>query len=316
MNEDELLPTVHGLVWPDTGKLECRAAGHAPGHLCLTIGGEAALDTLVEQLGDGYGEPRTLVSEGRADSSVSERTGLPLLTPFGEGERVLEMRAWAFGGRWIGCGAVRVGGEARLVVVVAPRTTPAPEELPADASWLDRLVAVTGWDAEQVRADPIRLERMHSGRIRPVDCAAAEARLGTALPGDYKRLVDTFGHGAFDGFLAIRLPADIVKSAEFAAGWAKTHGLRSWEPRPPFPEPGGLLTWAGTEHETGFHWITEGPDPDAWPVYVTEVGPEAGDRFDMTATEFVFRMLTDPDHPYSIPADFAAHWFMNYNPPR
>ncbi|MEU1787264.1 SMI1/KNR4 family protein [Streptomyces sparsogenes] len=316
MNEDELLPALHGLVWPDTGKLECRAAGHAPGHLCLTIGGEEALDALVEQLGDWYGEPRTLVSEGRADSSVSERTGLPLLTPFGEDEQVVEMRAWAFGGRWIGCGAVRVGGEARLVVVVAPRTAPAPEELPADASWLDRIVAVTGWDAEQVRADPIRLERMHSGRIRPVDCAAAEARLGTALPSDYKRLVETFGHGAFDGFLDVRLPADIVKSAEFAAGWAKTHGLRSWEPHPPFPEPGGLLPWAGTEHETSFYWITEGPDPDAWPVYVTEVGPEAGDRFDMTASEFVFRMLTDPDHPYSIPADFAAHWFMNYNPPR
>lgn len=315
MNEKELLSSLHGLVWPDTGKLDCRSAGHGAGHTCLTIPDGAGLSELVDTLSDWYGEPRTLVSEGRADPAVSKRTGLPLIASFGDGERVVEMRAWAFGGRWIGCGVVRVDGEARLVVVLAPRTTPAPDELPAGASWLDRLTAVTGWDADQVGIDPIRLDRMYSGRIRTADCAAAEERLGTALPSDYKKLVETFGDGAFDGFLDVRLPADIVKGAEFASGWAKAHGTPSWEPHPPFPEPGGLLPWAGTEHETSFYWITEGPDPDAWPVYVTEVGPEAGTRFAMTTTEFVFRMLTDPEHPYSIPADFAAHWFMNYNRP-
>ncbi|MGY0059598.1 SMI1/KNR4 family protein [Streptomyces sp. LZ34] len=315
MNEEELLSPLHGLVRPDTGKLDCRAAGHGAGHVCLTITGGAGLDELVDKLGSWYGEPRTLVSEGRADPAVRERTGLPLITPFGDGERVVEMRAWAFGGRWIGCGVVRVGGEARLVVVVAPRTTPASDELPADASWLDRIVAVTGWDADQVRMDPIRMDRMHTGRIRTADCAAAEARLGTALPSDYKRLVETFGDGSFDGYLDVYLPADLVKSAEWAADWAKAYGTRSWEPHPPFPEPGGLLPWASTEQELSFYWITEGPDPDTWPVYVRDVEPEAGDRFDMTATEFVFRMLADPEHPYSMPAAFAAHWFMNYNRP-
>ncbi len=67
----------------------------------------------------------------------------------------------------------------------------------------------------------------------------------------------------------------------------------------------------GNEHEQSFHWITEGPDPDRWPVYVTGAQPEAGHRFDCTATEYLFRHLTDPQHPVPMPVDFRAHWFMD-----
>ncbi|GGX84101.1 hypothetical protein GCM10010515_59600 [Streptomyces fructofermentans] len=37
---------------------------------------------------------------------------------------------------------------------------------------------------------------------------------------------------------------------------------------------------------------------------------EDGDRFDCTATELISGMLTDPRHPYTIPADYTTHWFV------
>ncbi|MFG2562142.1 hypothetical protein [Streptomyces sp. NPDC048496] len=46
---------------------------------------------------------------------------------------------------------------------------------------------------------------------------------------------------------------------------------------------------------------------------MTGAGPEAGDRFESSATKFLFRMLADPKHPFSIPADFHAHWFQSHS---
>ncbi|MER6802273.1 MULTISPECIES: hypothetical protein [Streptomyces] len=72
---------------------------------------------------------------------------------------------------------------------------------------LDAVAAVTGWDTT---------------RVRSVDWAAVEARLGTGLPGDYKQLVEIFGGvGAFDGCLQLQVPdahcdsLDIVRHTEW-----------------------------------------------------------------------------------------------------
>jgi hypothetical protein len=129
-----------------------------------------------------------------------------------------------------------------------------------------------------------------AGRI---DWAAAESHLGTPLPSDYKELVGAFGKGMFDGFHCVFMPDDPVESTELAARLGQAPG----EPHPPFPAPGGLVPWMGNEHEQSFHWTTEGADPDRWPLYVSGVAPETGDRFDCTATEYLFRRLTDPQHP-------------------
>ncbi|WP_169528841.1 hypothetical protein [Actinomadura rifamycini] len=37
---------------------------------------------------------------------------------------------------------------------------------------------------------------------------------------------------------------------------------------------------------------------------------DEGTRFDCTATEFLFRQMTDPDFPFYSPADhITGHWF-------
>ncbi|MGW1258238.1 SMI1/KNR4 family protein [Streptomyces sp. NPDC002513] len=56
---------------------------------------------------------------------------------------------------------------------------------------------------------------------------AFEARLGTTLPGDYKRLAEVFGHGAFDGFLQLSVPDAPFKSADIVRPVQA-------EPLPPF----------------------------------------------------------------------------------
>ncbi|HET9379476.1 MAG TPA: hypothetical protein VFP69_01430 [Streptomyces sp.] len=110
-----------------------------------------------------------------------------------------------------------------------------------------------------------------------------------------------------DGFHCVFMPDGLIESAQSAARPDRAPR----EPRPPFPAQGGLVPWMTNEHEQSFHWITEGPDPDRWPVCLIGAEPEAGDRFDRTATQYLFRHLTDPRHPIPMPVDFRTHWFMD-----
>ncbi|MCX4692725.1 hypothetical protein [Streptomyces sp. NBC_01408] len=299
--QEEFLTAVHHLLWPGTGDLECEEPGHPAGHTCLAPADEIDLDTLREALSGRYGRSRNLAMGGYADPTVTERTGLALLTPFGE--RIVEMRAWVQAGRWIGSGTVRTGdGDVRLVALVAERKDPAAD-LAEVTSWVDGVVAVTGWD---------------TSRVRTVDWAAVEARIGTALPGEYKRLTELFGHGAFDGYLQLRVPDaqfkgdDIVLNTEFLSEWARTHRSGLWEPYEVYPAPGGLLEWASSEQADQFFWLTEGPDPDRWPILMREDIPDSWQRFDGTTAEFVYRLLTDRQQPFSTARYFDVHWFDSY----
>jgi hypothetical protein len=146
MDTRQLLEAVHQLAWIDTGELQCAEAGHAAGHVCLTVPAGTSLSALLTELRNGYGQPRTLVVDGRHDPAVTERNGLPLLEPFGQ--RLVEIHAWACRGRWIGCGTTRTGDGLRLTLLVAERADPAADGLPEDASWADQVVAVTGWDTD------------------------------------------------------------------------------------------------------------------------------------------------------------------------
>ncbi|GGV43018.1 hypothetical protein GCM10010182_79680 [Actinomadura cremea] len=129
--------------------------------------------------------------------------------------------------------------------------------------------------------------------------AAVESRLGTALPSDYKLLVETFGcDGLFDEFFHVFTPEELVWHTEVYAGGFVPGG----EHPPPFPEAGGVIPWAGNENEDRFFWTTGARDPDDWSVYALDSLNE-GSRFDCTATEFLFRQMTDA-------SDFRGHWFM------
>lgn len=300
MELDELVDAVTRLVGSGGQRFECCEDGHGAGHVCLAQSEELTLADLVDGISSRYGASRNLAMGGYADPTVDAATGLPLLTPFGAD--LVDMRAWAYADSWIGAGTVRVGDDTRRVVLVAERAVPVVAGLPADASWVERVVAVTGW----------------SGKARTTDWAAVEERLGTRLPTDFKQLAETFGYGAFDGFLSLYVPGsdvpgmDFVEHAEYLAGFAARSGTSLWEPYGIHPAPGGLLEWGSSEQADQFYWLTEGDDPDRWPVLASEDIPDTWTRFDGTAAEFVFRMLTERSHPHSVARYYDTHWFQSY----
>ncbi|MFE3647363.1 hypothetical protein [Streptomyces sp. NPDC057579] len=229
---------------------------------------------LTDLLHDRYGASRTLVLDGFTDPTVDESGGAALLVPF-EG-RAVTIRAWAYGDQWIGAGTARdAEGAERPVLAVAHRQVPEPSAVAPDedVDWMERLRQITGWTWPARRPD--------------VDWTEVESRLGTALPSDYKRMVETFGAGAFDGYLDL--------------------DQEPWPGR----RADGLLIWAGTEHEDLYCWRVDGDEPDRWPVVVRSFD-NRDTSFDCQAAEFVCRILVDPHHPYTMARYFDTHWFMNY----
>ncbi|NUS12754.1 MAG: hypothetical protein HOY69_15365 [Streptomyces sp.] len=292
MRYQDLLAAVHPLVWPDVRTLACGEPGHPAGHTCLVGSDPADLPALREELGSRYGEPSALVEDGRTVG----RAGSPLLAP--DGDRLADMGVWPFGGRWIGCGTLLTGEGPRPLVRIAERPAPPLDALPGTASAVERLAAIT-----DVPPSP----------EHPVDWPAVEARLGTRLPGDYKRTVEVFGPGSFDGWLQLYSPldptSDLVEHTEWLRRWSTANGTRLWEPYGLHPSPGGLLQWAATEQADAFYWITDGPDPDRWPVVAAADDNVFTDPFPGSTASYVCALLTDPAFPLGMAGTFSAHWF-------
>ncbi|MFI6259891.1 SMI1/KNR4 family protein [Micromonospora zamorensis] len=131
------------------------------------------------------------------------------------------------------------------------------------------------------------------------DWAAAEARLGLTLPGDYRTLVATYGLGRF-GDITLLTPfaaatshyADLVwQAGEFLDRYRDVRGdFPEAFPHPLYPEPGGLLQWAGTGNGVMLCWLTEGV-PDTWPVVVFDFGYHC-DRYDTGAVDLLHGHLS------------------------
>ncbi|MFI0351159.1 hypothetical protein [Actinomadura sp. 9N407] len=277
MDGEQLAATVYRLVRTDSGDLICDVPGHPDGHACLPVSGGVDVDGLV-----------TTLTEQRYEGPFTETHGLP---PLPLSEQVGWTHAWVWDERAVALGQ---GPDGRPVLAVTERNMPRPDELPAEMSWVERLVAITGGLPAPVPAP---------------DWAAVESRLGTALPGDYKRLVETFGcDGAFDLFFEVFTPEALIWHADFYAGDDPAPG----DEHPAFPAQDGVLAWSSNEHQETFFWITGGPDPDRWPIYGVDSLGE-GSRFESTATEFLFRQMTDPRHPFYTTADLLnGHWFMKF----
>ncbi|MFI6151791.1 hypothetical protein ACIBCA_03735 [Kitasatospora sp. NPDC051170] len=227
-----------------------------------------ALAGLRAALGQWAGRPRSLAVDGFVDPTVTEARGRALLEPFTD--ELVELAAWGYRAHWIGLGRI-VGGSG--VVVIADRPDPAWAGLPEESSWTERLCALTGWRP--------------SGRPG-VDWQAVEAELGTALPDDYKEIVDVFGPGGFDGYVDLLVPhtgLDLI-------AWSR-NSADQFDPLPAFPAPNGLLQWGSSEQEVEFAWQTGGEDPSAWPVLVREDHSTGWRRFDCGLGEFLVRALTE-----------------------
>ncbi|MEU9131839.1 hypothetical protein AB0D08_27665 [Kitasatospora sp. NPDC048540] len=157
---------------------------------------------------------------------------------------------------------------------------------PAEPSWAEEVAALTGW----------------SGDRWLVDWESAERELGLRLPRDYKLLAETFGAGTFDDILSLCVPGShgldliVADHADFSA------------PAPSSGPTARLLEWA-TADECSFCWLVEDQDPEKWPVFARSDKWDPWERFDCSAGEFLHRMLSDPQHPYSLAEYSETHGF-------
>jgi hypothetical protein len=224
-------------------------------------------------LGQWSGRPRSLILNRLVDLTVTEAAGIALLEPFSD--ELLEMACWGCRAHWVGLGRIAIdnGNETQSVVVIADRPDPAWAGLPEDSSWTERLCAITGWEPTDRPA---------------IDWQAAEAALGTALPEDYKEIVDVFGPGSFDGYVDLLGPSRILDLID----WSRTRD--DWfYPHPAYPAPHGLLQWGSSEQELDFVWLTGTDDPSDWPLLVREDSGGEWQRFDCGLGEFLARLLTE-----------------------
>ncbi|MEV8635052.1 SMI1/KNR4 family protein [Streptosporangium sp. NPDC051023] len=97
----------------------------------------------------------------------------------------------------------------------------------------------------------------------PCDWPYIERAVGLSLPGDYKRLIETYGIIGING-VSVAPPKDLRDMHDEYADY-----LNHWEgdnPLPVHPEPGGLLWCADTEGRECLWWDTSHPDPDQWTI--------------------------------------------------
>ncbi|MEU4064107.1 SMI1/KNR4 family protein [Streptomyces wedmorensis] len=130
-------------------------------------------------------------------------------------------------------------------------------------------------DSKTTATDCDRLVELVVPPAEPVDAhgdwTTAETAIGTRLPGDYKRLVETYGWGEFCDFLYLRTPFGTSEYNGIEWQSARLTGPSERDcdryPYPLQPAPGGLLVWGTTMDADRLCWLTSGP-PDDWPVVV------------------------------------------------
>ncbi|MFI8240259.1 hypothetical protein ACIF83_23755 [Streptomyces sp. NPDC085866] len=151
----------------------------------------------------------------------------------------------------------------------APWTPPAP--VPPRLTEAERRVALetgTGLDALRLLTPPPAEPRLGDGTWERLF-----EQLGTPLPGEYMRLMETYGSGCWSGWL--RFPEPLRTTApRFTAFVDQTleayeslkSGHPQWYPLATFPAPGGFLPFADSIDGDYLGWLTEGDRPDDWPL--------------------------------------------------
>jgi hypothetical protein len=158
--------------------------------------------------------------------------------------------------------------------------------------WVDRLLELTGW----------------SEPAWECEWAETEAELGVSLPSDYKELCTRFGPGIFaEDYLTVLADQRAGQNSllrgwrgfvanfenddygmELTLGPYKVYGINGRS---------GVIPWCHAAPDGVVFWLADATvDPDSWPVigkYELALDEE-WHRFDMSASEFVYRALADP----------------------
>lgn len=126
-----------------------------------------------------------------------------------------------------------------------------------------------------------------------------EYQLGTALPEDYKALVQRYGHGTFFDILHIHVPRSRVSHVRFETSIREIcEPLREADelPYPLWPQAGGLLPVGRSEVGDTVFWIVDGP-PSTWRIFLCDRDLMAMETLDCDLTGFLAGLATGHIQP-------------------
>ncbi len=101
--------------------------------------------------------------------------------------------------------------------------------------------------------------------------------LGTGLPTDYVKFIETYGTGGIDNFLWILTPFVNDENVNYLGRQKEMMNsyIQSKKSFPQYykhnvyPSSGGILPWAYTDNGDELYWLTDGK-PDEWKIVVYE----------------------------------------------
>lgn len=132
-----------------------------------------------------------------------------------------------------------------------------------------------------------------------------ERQLGGPLPQDYKDFVQLYGRGYFLQFMGIDVPASLNphmrlerKAGIVSRSFANYDDL----PYPMWPQPGGLLSFGGTDNGDYLFWLPRA-QPQGWAVVVWDGVPDSWEVFDCDMTDFLAGLATGGILPKEFPDD-------------
>jgi hypothetical protein len=172
---------------------------------------------------------------------------------------------------------------------------------------------------------PVPRPVVHNGSDS--DWQVIEKILEMRLPVDFKKLINCYGTGCFLGFLYPLSPfAPFETSLNLLSGATKQRltayrsGLEEFPQYMPvypvYPQESGLFPWGITANGDTLFWLRQGK-PEKWPTIIcnSKFTKETCDRFDMTATEFLYRLFSGEIKPEAFPEDLLSmeHLFAPYS---
>jgi hypothetical protein len=163
------------------------------------------------------------------------------------------------------------------------------------------------WDStsrEEIRMAIQELTSLVPPPAQPLEAGPTErwdeiqAKLGTALPADFRDFGLAYGTGKFiEQGITVFNPFAAVFSQQMEETLAIWRSLKKAEgrrevPYPVFPQKRGLLSWGVDEGGNGLFWLMEGGTAEEWPILVRGHEATKWDRFEMQLTTFLSKLLS------------------------
>ncbi|MGW2049119.1 SMI1/KNR4 family protein [Streptomyces sp. NPDC001858] len=174
-------------------------------------------------------------------------------------------------------------------------------------TWVERLSEAVSWKPRHVE----------------ISWGEIEQQLGVELPTDFKKFCECFGRGSFSGYLEVYSSSGgaslqvLDKLASFRRLVEQHPMVRdAYEPYEIFRGCGeGVIPWGISTTASEYCWLANSTDrPDSWPIVAREDGGD-WQIFEMSMSEFAYRLLADAIFEEFTIADLVPEPFYEIAPP-